>query len=322
MARRHSAWRDALGRRNRTVMRLVLAAALSLLWTGLLGPWPAMAAQIIPLSGTVHVKVVPQGGQYLVTVYGTYAEYPSRLDVYVQCAPHSCGLSMPRPCARTSNAERQAVLSEQRTDTAPAILMQVTLGSPSSPANDYAGTQTWGAHSAPGMYWVCAYLLGPHHSGGEPVDPPQATAAARLTIGAGGKPSAHSAPFVLVDFRVTTSNTTPDMHRSPIHVLRQNQPFWLWWTIRPSHPGPITVSPSTYAGAAWIARAHIQGQKAIVTLYDDKGHPDIFDGKLFYKGSGQEKIAVGDLSDTLIVVGQVTINGVTQTGSTWLRFTR
>ena len=292
--------------------QLRLCIAISILCTGIATASSAIAAQIVPLPSSVHLKVVSHAGQYAITAYGTYSKSPSELDVYIQCAPHSCGLSMPKPCAATSTVEGQAVLSEQRTDTAPAILMRTTLNSSNT---SYSETGTWGKGAANGIYWVCAYLLASHGSGQQPADPPQARASARLTIGSVPKPSPTSSPFTVVDLRVQLTNKQDNLNQTPLRTVRSGQKFWVWWTVRANRAMKFSLG-------RWSATLKTNDR----TLTQDSfkfpnGFPPVTLARGQEINASSDPLTVHGAVTKLTILGKVTINGATGAKSTWVQVT-
>src|SRR5579883_2179092 len=156
-----------------------LALALAVLWGG------APGASAAPRS-TLHLSIHRAHDQvYSITVSGRYTEAPMDLYVYVH--------SGARSCAATRTAESSLVESQIQSlgENAATELFSQEVDTPNTTSGSYSVQGYWGVDAPPGVYRVCAYLMGlraesqpcvPPHDTVPPCAPPDATASAPLTI--------------------------------------------------------------------------------------------------------------------------------------------
>jgi hypothetical protein len=175
-----------------------LARRLAVAWFGrriLMRASTALAASAVLLltcaaaasAGTLKLTAGRQRQTYLVTASGTYTEFPSEIDVYVQ---HGAGA-----CAATDKAEDNLVQEQVQTlgTNAAAAPIEAELGTNLVTSGSYSQQFYWGVDAPSGTYMACAYLLGPQPGPapqpnppyGQPADPPEATGSARMQIGTG-----------------------------------------------------------------------------------------------------------------------------------------
>ncbi len=162
---------------------LVPVIALAVLWGGAPG---ASAAMIVPLHSTLHLSIHREHGQvYSITVSGRYAQAPVILYVFVH--------SGARSCAATRTAESFLVESQIQSlgENAATELFSQEVDTPNTTSGSYSVQGYWGVDAPPGVYRVCAYLMGiraesqpcvPPHDTVPPCAPPDATGSAPLTI--------------------------------------------------------------------------------------------------------------------------------------------
>src|SRR5579871_3422944 len=107
---------------------LALLIVLSLNWCAARG---ASAAEIVPITGTVHLSIQQSGQVATITASGEYAQFPSLVVVYVQ--PGGDRTFGPQHCQSSSGAEYFSVLRLHRTSPTAAAtagtLIRQTLGS-------------------------------------------------------------------------------------------------------------------------------------------------------------------------------------------------
>lgn len=181
-----------LGRSVRLGMRTVLALmAAATLAAGSLASTPRTRAA--PILGTLTLTARPLGSSFSIAAGGTYAAFPSELDVYIHQGAAAC--------PATSRAENTRVEQQiQRTGGAVAtVLLNQELGTNLRTSGDFSAQGFWGDGAPDGTYWACAYLLPPRLPGNNPADPPRATAAVRLMIRAGRAVVARPASSVRID---------------------------------------------------------------------------------------------------------------------------